>query len=114
MKQDTSRRATRPFPGENVVRCGRRAFEHWVRRHRCLVVGASPEAEQPFHRLRYRRPTVLLLGEERLLLSEAQRGMCGATVSIPMVGDVDSLNLAVAGSLMLYEIFRRGKSSMAT
>ena len=59
--------------------------------------------------MRYRRPTVLLLGEERRGLSEAQRAMCGATVSIPMVGDVDSLNLAFAGSLMLYEIFRRRK-----
>ena len=42
-------------------------------------------------------------------LSEAQRAMCEATVSIPMVGGVDSLNLAFAGSLMLYEIFRRRK-----
>ena len=31
------------------------------------------------------------------------------SVSIPMVGGVDSLNLAFAGSLMLYEIFRRRK-----
>ncbi len=68
-----------------------------------------PEAEQPYHRMRYRRPTVLLLGEERRGLSEAQRAMCGGMVRIPMVGGVDSLNLAVAGSLMLYEIFRRGK-----
>ncbi len=92
---------------QRIVRCGRQAFGHWVRRHRCLVVGASPEAERPFHRMRYRRPTVLLLGDERKGLSEAQRAICSATVSIPMVGDVDALNLAVAGSLMLYEVFRR-------
>lgn len=93
---------------QRIVRCGRDAFRHWVRRHRCEVVGATPDAEAPYHRVRYRRPTVLLLGEERRGLSEAQRAMCGTTVRIPMVGDVDSLNLAVAGSLMLYEVFRRG------
>ncbi len=96
---------------QRAVRCGSRAFEHWARRHHCLVVGASPDAEKPYHRMRYRRPTVLLLGEERRGLSAAQRTMCGATVRIPMVGGVDSLNLAVAGSLMLYEIFRRGRQA---
>ncbi len=58
-------------------------------------------------------PAVLLLGEERRGLSEAQRSLCDATVRIPMVGDVDSLNLAVAGSLMLYEVFRRSKTANA-
>lgn len=92
---------------QRIVRCGRDGFTHWVRRHHLSVVGASPEAETPYHRMRYPRPTVLLLGEERRGLSDAQRSMCSALVRIPMVGGVDSLNLAVAGSLMLYELFRR-------
>ncbi len=54
---------------------------------------------------------MLLLGEERRGLSDAQRAMCEATVRIPMVGGIDSLNLAVAGSLMLYEVFRRSQSA---
>ncbi len=91
---------------QRIVRCGREAFRHWMRRHRCQVIGVTPDAERPYHRMRYRRPAVLLLGEERRGLSEAQRSLCDATVRIPMVGDVDSLNLAVAGSLMLYEVFR--------
>ena len=94
---------------QRIVRCGHGAFRHWVRRHRCQVVGASPEAQEPFHRICYRRPTVLLLGEERRGLSASQRALCAATVRIPMAGKVDSLNLAVAGSLMLYEVFRHGK-----
>lgn len=91
---------------QRLVRCGRKAFRHWIRRHRCQVVGVSPEASRPYHRVRYRRPTVLLLGEERRGLSRVQRELCQITVAIPMVGRVDSLNLAVAGSLMLYEVFR--------
>ncbi|MEM7354684.1 MAG: RNA methyltransferase [Acidobacteriota bacterium] len=91
---------------QRIVRCGHNAFTHWVQRHHCQVVGASPDAEQPFHRTRYRRPMVLLLGEERRGLSPAQRALCGTTVHIPMAAGVDSLNLAVAGGLMLYEIFR--------
>ncbi len=99
---------------QRIVRCGCRAFQHWVRRHRCQVIGASPDADQPYHRMHYRRPTVLLLGDERRGLSQAQRELCTATVHIPMVGDVDSLNLAVAGSLMLYEVFRTRRGSHGT
>lgn len=94
---------------QRIVRCGREAFRHWARRHRCQVIGVTPDAEHPYHRMRYRRPAVLLLGDERRGLSEAQLSLCDATVRIPMVGGVDSLNLAVAGSLMLYEVFRRGR-----
>lgn len=92
--------------GQRIVRCGRDAFRHWIRRHRCQVIGASPEAPQTYDRVRYRMPTVLMLGEERRGLSDGHRALCDTTVRIPMAGDVDSLNLAVAGGLMLYEIYR--------
>ena len=38
------------------------------------------------------------------------QGLCDANVRIPMVGAGDSLNLAVATAVMLYEVFeqRRG------
>ena len=47
-----------------------------------------------------------MLGEERGGLSPPQRGLCADLVRIPMVGAADSLNLAVAGSLLLYEVYR--------
>jgi TrmH family RNA methyltransferase len=46
-----------------------------------------------------------MLGGERKGLSEEQRRCCDALVKIPMRGRCDSLNLAVAGSLLLYEVF---------
>jgi TrmH family RNA methyltransferase len=55
------------------------------------------------------RPTVLMLGEERAGLSAEQRRICRHIVRIPMVAGSDSLNLAVAGSLLLYEVFRTGR-----
>ena len=48
--------------------------------------------------------TVILMGSERAgLPPEHQRG-CDRMVSIPMVGRVDSLHLAVATGLVLYEV----------
>jgi TrmH family RNA methyltransferase len=70
------------------------------------VIGASPDGPAELHRFAYPRPTVLVLGEERRGLTAAQRDLCSDLVRIPMVGTADSLNLAVAGSLLLYEIYR--------
>jgi tRNA G18 (ribose-2'-O)-methylase SpoU len=50
---------------------------------------------------------VLITGNERVGLSEAQRALCDAIVRIPMQGYVESLNLSVATALVLYEIERQ-------
>ncbi|HEU4324168.1 MAG TPA: RNA methyltransferase [Roseiflexaceae bacterium] len=96
--------------GQRLARATHQEFAHWARRHRVQVVGASPDGPVEYDRLRYSRPTAIMLGEERAGLSEAQRAVCQQLVRIPMVGAVDSLNLAVAGSLLLYEVFRSARS----
>ncbi len=70
------------------------------------MTGASPDGEQNFHTFIYSNNTLVFLGEERQGLSQRQRSMCNALVHIPMVSQADSLNLAVAGSLLIYEVFR--------
>jgi TrmH family RNA methyltransferase len=67
------------------------------------VVGATGEAGRDYRAITYRRPTVLILGDERTGLSEAQRATCDATVRIPMHGRADSLDVAMAGTLLLFE-----------
>jgi RNA methyltransferase, TrmH family len=91
---------------QKFVRTGFSQLHHWIRRHRCHVVGASPEGETDLHRFDYPRTTLLFLGEERKGLTQPQRDLCQHLVRIPMVGMADSLNLAVAGSLMMYEVYR--------
>ena len=88
------------------IRTDHCSLRHWLRRHRCRAVGASPEGPVELHRFDYPRPTVLVLGEEREGLTPPQRELCRDFVRIPMVGAADSLNLAVAGSLILYEVYR--------
>ncbi|MHC5540219.1 TrmH family RNA methyltransferase, partial [Singulisphaera rosea] len=65
-----------------------------------------PGGSADLHRFHYPRPTILALGEERQGLSPTQRDLCTDLVRIPMVGAADSLNLGVAGSLLLYEVYR--------
>jgi tRNA G18 (ribose-2'-O)-methylase SpoU len=48
------------------------------------------------------------MGEERQGLDAEQRALCETLVRLRMVPGTDSLNLAVAGSLVKYEVFRCG------
>jgi TrmH family RNA methyltransferase len=88
------------------IRTSVRSLRDWLRRHRCRAVGASPDGSVELHRFGYPRPTILVLGEERGGLTPTQRELCSGLVRIPMVGAADSLNLGVAGSLLLYEVYR--------
>jgi TrmH family RNA methyltransferase len=91
---------------QTLIRTNERSLRNWARRHRCRVIGASPDGSADLHRFDYPRPTILVLGEERRGLTPLQRDLCSDLVRIPMVGAADSLNLAVAGSLLLYEVYR--------
>lgn len=82
-------------------------FAAWKRQHAYIVVGTSDAAAQDYRAVTYRPPLVLLMGSERQGLSPDQQALCDAVVSIPMVGRSDSLNLAVATGVMLYEIFNQ-------
>ncbi|MFZ1104088.1 MAG: RNA methyltransferase [Hyphomicrobiaceae bacterium] len=78
----------------------------WVQRWRGDVVGAHLAATDDFRSVAYRQPTLLLMGSEGPGLSPELSAACTRRVRIPMAGRIDSLNLAVATALMLYEIRR--------
>jgi RNA methyltransferase, TrmH family len=91
---------------QTLVRTNVEHFRHWIQSHHLAVIGASPDGVVEYDQVRYTSPTVLLLGNERSGLTEDQRSLCQQIVRIPMVNGTDSLNLAVAGSLLMYAVFR--------
>ena len=93
--------------GQRFVRTRPPDLRQWSRRHRRQIIGASPESRNDFHRFDYPSEALLFLGEERRGLSLDQRSICDDLVGIPMIGEADSLNLGVAGSLLMYELLRR-------
>jgi len=91
---------------QTLVRTDFERFKQWIETHQLAVIGASPDGGVEYDQVRYKRPAVLLLGHERSGLTDEQRSLCRQIVRIPMVAGADSLNLAVAGSLLLYAVFR--------
>ena len=57
-----------------------------------------------------RAPLALILGGEAEGASQAARNLAGGRVSIPMPGGAESLNAAVAGSVLLFEVVRQRRA----
>ena len=67
------------------------------------IVGADGDAPLTAREADLRGPVVIVVGSEGRGLSLAVRRRCDLLVRIPMHGRIESLNAAVAGSILLYE-----------
>lgn len=95
---------------QRFVRATIDEFVQWKQRNHCMLVGTSPSAKEDYHAITYRHPTILLMGEERKGLPAELQAHCDLMVQIPMIGKSDSLNLAIATSVMLYEVFNQRRT----
>ncbi|MFW5714713.1 MAG: TrmH family RNA methyltransferase, partial [Brevefilum sp.] len=82
-------------------------FTRWQSSQNLMMVGTSDSAKNDYQGVAYQRPLILLMGSERHGLSEKMQSACDPMVFIPMAGRSDSLNLAVATAVMLYEIYNQ-------
>ncbi len=92
--------------GLPLVRTSVTSLCRWTQEHGVQVIGASPDGDVVFNRTRYGALVMLMTGEERRGLTAEQRALCNQLVRIPMRHNLDSVNAAVAGSLLLYEVLR--------
>ncbi len=92
---------------QRLVRATFPQFVAWRQRWQYLVIGTSPSAATSYKALRYQPPLILLMGSERQGLTPEMQALCDQVVQIPMTGRCDSLNLGVATSIILYEIFHQ-------
>jgi len=69
------------------------------------IVATAADARTDYRRS-YARPTLLLMGSEGGGLSDTLAARANVSVRIPMPGQAESLNVATASALMLYEIKR--------
>ncbi|MDQ0392350.1 TrmH family RNA methyltransferase [Labrys monachus] len=81
-------------------------FLAWRRRFGGLVVGTHLAGTHDYREVDYAGPCLLLMGNEQQGLPDDLAAACSRLVKIPMRGKADSLNLAVATAVMLFEIAR--------
>jgi TrmH family RNA methyltransferase len=82
-------------------------FVAWLRSAPGQLIGTSLRAEQDYQAPQYGKPAFILVGNEAQGLPAAYEEECDLLVKIPMYGQADSLNAAVATAVMAYELINQ-------
>jgi 23S rRNA (guanosine2251-2'-O)-methyltransferase len=83
-----------------------RAIEYLKKRN-IWVIGLAGEAGTPYDQADLTGPLALVVGNEGKGISRLVREHCDLLIKLPMHGVINSLNAAVAGSIVLYEALRQ-------
>ena len=79
-------------------------FIGWLREAEGQLVAASLRDAVPYRGAPYQAPCFILVGNESRGLPEEYEAACDLRVTIPMRGRADSLNAAIAGAVLAYEV----------
>lgn len=82
-------------------------LDHWLEQQQIRVVAATPAATMEYTDADFRGPLAILVGTEQYGLSSYWMERAHVQVRIPMEGVADSLNVAMATTLLLYEVHRQ-------
>ena len=93
-----------------IVRATLSEFLAWKKRTGLQLIGTSDKSATDYVDIAYADPVILLMGSERAGMSPEEFEACDEIAAIPMMRSSDSLNLAVATGIMLYQIFNRHRT----
>lgn len=75
------------------------------------VAGAEADGEQLYYQADLTGPLALVIGGEDRGLGRLVREHCDFTVRLPLRGRLNSLNAAIAGSILIFEVLRQRAAS---
>jgi RNA methyltransferase, TrmH family len=82
----------------------------WCRQRSLATICAAVDATAAYTELDWTRPSALILGPESTGLTAEEQELADRRVSIPMKGMAESLNVAVAGGVLLFEAARQRRN----
>ncbi|MBL8098436.1 MAG: hypothetical protein JNK81_04600 [Anaerolineales bacterium] len=90
-----------------------RDFEIWVSNQKKLnklsIVGTDSTGDVSLLNHKLAKPIAIVLGNEAKGMSVALKSLCDYVVSIPLSGTVNSLNVANAGSILLWDVYKNNE-----
>ena len=81
----------------------------WLGDYGVCRIGTSDRAHASLYDVDLTGPIALVMGREESGLTKGVSGRCDYLVSLPMEGQVSSLNVSVATGVCLYELLRQRK-----
>ncbi len=92
---------------QQIGQAGWEEFIAWLRQGDGQLVAASLRDSQDYRSAPYAAPCFILVGNESRGLPEDYEMACDLRVTMPMRGRADSLNAAVAGAVLAYEVLQQ-------
>jgi 23S rRNA (guanosine2251-2'-O)-methyltransferase len=78
-----------------------------LRQRNIWIVGVERDGERPYVGWDFTLPTAVVLGSEGKGIRRLVRERCDLVVSLPLLGNITSLNVSVAAGVVLYEAVRQ-------
>ena len=94
-----------------VLEAGSEETLAFLKKHGIAIAAATPHAKLEFTEADLKVPLAIVVGTEQYGLSEQWMQNADLAVRIPMFGVADSLNVASATTLLLYEVIRQRRNA---
>lgn len=83
-----------------------------MKRHNVWIIGLDERGTPDYTEFDFRQNCCLVLGSEGAGLHDLVKRTCDHLLRIPMAGSVSSLNVSVAGAVVMYEAMRQRRSNL--
>jgi len=80
---------------------------HNLKENGLQIISASEKADKSYYQIDLTLPTVLVVGSEEKGISNSIISLSDEFVKIPVLGEIKSLNVSVAASILMYESVRQ-------
>ncbi|MBI5346829.1 MAG: RNA methyltransferase [Chlamydiae bacterium] len=97
---------------QKVITLPKQIIFDFLKKQKIQIVAASPHAKEIFTDVDLTKSLAIIVGAEQYGLSALWMENSDVLVKIPMMGDADSLNVAQATTLLLYEVQRQRRNSI--
>ena len=93
-----------------VLEAGGEETLAFLKENNIAIVAATPHAKLEYTQVDLTVPLAIVVGTEQYGLSDAWMNQADISVRIPMCGIADSLNVASATTLLIYEVLRQRRT----
>lgn len=92
---------------QQVVSCNSSDALNWLKKNSITIYAAELNASKWYHKCEYSGPCAIVMGTESSGLSPFWTKNSDFRIKIPMLGNLDSLNVSVSTAVICYEIMRQ-------
>lgn len=92
---------------KQVVACTNEEAYQWLKKHNITIFTAQLQDSEWYYDTDFIQPSAIVMGNEAAGLTDFWRKVSNAKIKIPMLGQLDSLNVSVSAAILCYEAVRQ-------